>query len=97
MAGANLHKSADYCDDGETNAGCALLTWMLGQNLQNIAVFIVRFQGNQKLGTDRYKCIQQAAESTAKAAGFTIEQSTEVQGTMADMVGNQAEGFQTYR
>ena len=53
----------DYCDDGEHGAGRATLNYMIENNLQNMACYVVRYYGGTKLGADRFNCIKNAIAS----------------------------------
>lgn len=49
-------------DDGETGAGAVILRIMQKQNYVNSIVVVTRWFGGTKLGTDRYKHVQEATK-----------------------------------
>ena len=51
-----------YCDDGEHSAGAKLLEAMVGSDMENRVVFIVRYYSGKKLGGSRFDYIFQAME-----------------------------------
>ena len=63
LQGHHLH---DSCDDGEFGAGPILLKAMRDSNIVCKAFFIVRYCGNQKLGTDRFRHYIEAAKGLIK-------------------------------
>ena len=56
----NIH-TQDFCDDGEIGAGRQLLKLLQESDLQNRAIFVVRYCG-EKLGPNRYRRILNAAK-----------------------------------
>ena len=51
------------CDDGEYAGGRTVLQAIKDRGIKNCAIFVVRFNGGNKLGQRRFELIKQAAES----------------------------------
>ena len=58
-----------FCDDDEVGAGRILLNFMEFNELQNRAIFVIRYFGH-KIGNDRLKCIKEAAKSAVENNPF---------------------------
>ena len=56
----------DFEDDEEHGAGRVLLNILMQNNIQNKAIYIVRFCGKTKLGSERFNCYVQALENVQK-------------------------------
>ena len=60
----------DFCDDGETSAGRMILNIMENHKMISRAVFVVRYFGENKLGGDRFKLIENAVTSALEENGY---------------------------
>ena len=60
------HHLRDSCDDGENGAGAMLLKAMEQSDISHKAFFIVRYCGDEKLGSDRMSKYVEAAENLLK-------------------------------
>ena len=68
LPGTQEFYDRDCCDDQETAAGRALLTWMKNNKLEARAAFVVRYCGPEKIGTQRFsKYIEVATAAMEKA------------------------------
>ena len=56
-----------FCDDGEIGGGRALLQVLEQNRMEARAVFIVRYFGDNKIGNDRYTCMENAAISALES------------------------------
>ena len=69
------HDRQGNCDDGEHGASINLLEILLGNNISQCAVYVLRYYSRVKIGPDRFDCICEAAEECVKLNGFnTITQ-----------------------
>ena len=57
-----FHETKGHCDDGEFGAGRKILDMMKENNIENRAIFVVRYYGGVKMGSDRFDCYLQAAK-----------------------------------
>ena len=73
IAGINPHECEGYCDDGENGGGRMLLRHIWNNNLENIAIFVARYSGGQKLGKERFTAINEAAKNVADKAGLELD------------------------
>ena len=65
--------TADYDDDGETQAGSRLKHLLEILELENVLVVVTRWFGGIHLGPDRFKHINQAGRDALEAAGLLDE------------------------
>ena len=56
----------NFCDDGEIAAGRILLKLLQENNMQKRAIFALRYFGENKIGNERFSCIQSAVESALR-------------------------------
>ena len=60
----------DYCDDGEPGAGRYILRILQQNSLQGRVVFVNRYYGGVKMGTDRFACYANATLSVLEKSGL---------------------------
>ena len=72
LPGTLSHYMADYCDDAETSAGKRLLSLLQKNDITHRAIFVVRYFGGEKMGSDRYKAILEAAEDAINTSPANI-------------------------
>ena len=56
----------DYHDDGEPTAGRILMDFLKVNNLQNRCIFVARRYGGSKIGTERFQCYLDAANTAVQ-------------------------------
>ena len=66
LKGQPVYLNKDFNDDGEPGSGRCLLELLEKNNIENVAIFAVRFYGGIKLGGDRFNCYLQAARNALK-------------------------------
>ena len=59
----NHPEQKNFCDDGEIAAGRVLLNMLERHELDHRALFVVRYFGDNKLGKERFTCMELAAGS----------------------------------
>ena len=57
----------DYQDDGEPGAGRIMSELLVNNNIQNVAVFVVRKYGGVRMGSDRFLCYEEVAKQAVEA------------------------------
>ena len=70
VPGNDVHHCEDFCDDGEHGVGKSVLHWMIQNNIKCRAIFIVRYQMGEKIGSVRFAKYVEAAESAIRADPF---------------------------
>lgn len=63
LPGIDFVTTQAMVDDGEFGGGRCILNLLNGDNRINRVVFVVRYYGGKHLGTLRFKCIENAANS----------------------------------
>ena len=61
IQGEQWYFNNDYCDDNEPGAGRYLLQLLQKNELQNRVLFVCRYYGGIKMGSDRFACYVNAA------------------------------------
>ena len=56
-------KGQGNCDDGEHGVSKVILKFLKDNNIQNRAIFVVRYYNGIKIGNSRHQCVLQAAKS----------------------------------
>ena len=65
-----IYEKGGFCDDGEIGAGRRLLQLLQKNEIEARAVFVVRYYGGMKMGTDRFQCYEEAVKGAILAHPF---------------------------
>ena len=60
LPGDDLHLARGCCDDGEHGAGNKILDFLIRNDLENRAVFVIRYYSGKKIGPSRFNHILEA-------------------------------------
>ena len=66
MSGMPRYEHEGFCDDQENEAGKLLLSLLKKNNLQNVAIFVVRIHNGPKLGQSRFNLIAKAVQNAVR-------------------------------
>ena len=68
----SIFEQKGYCDDGEIGAGRKVMDLLVQNHIGSRAIFIVRYYGGTKLGTDRFQCYIQAAKGAIQQHPYNL-------------------------
>ena len=87
----NDPENKNFCDDGEIAAGRQLLELLEINQLENTVLFVIRYFGDNKIGQNRFACINKAAVSALEKSGYIEVNSANVEMQMNQPQQRQAE------